>query len=104
MDLAQYILVHLNLHCFSPVGDHKGTSILRREPTSPGLISILAGLKELLMKCDIWVWIIYVNEFSFRSKLLAFCLVFGFPLSLSAEVSYGCHLCNRSYTFRKLIK
>lgn len=77
--------------------DCKGVRILRRELTSPGLISILAGLKKLLMKCDIWVWIIYVNEFSFRSKLLAFCPVFGFPLSLRAKDSYGCHLCNQLF-------
>lgn len=82
----------------------KGVSILRRELTSPALISILAGLKELLMTSDIWVWIIYVDEFSFRSKLLAFCPVFSFPLSLSAKDSYGCHLCNRFCWFRKLFK
>lgn len=94
---TQDLLVHLNCHCSSPFIGSKGVSILTQELTSPGLISILGELKELLMECDIWAWIIYVNEFSFRSDLLAFCLVFDFPLSLSATNSYGCHLCNQVF-------
>lgn len=63
---TQDLLVHLNCHCFSPFRGSKGVSILTQELTFPGLISILGELKELLMECDIWAWIIYVYESSFR--------------------------------------
>lgn len=78
--------------------------ILTQELTSPGLISIVGEQRELLMECDIWAWIIYVNEFSFRSDLLAFCLVFDFPLSLSATNSYGWYLCSQlSLSVQKIV-
>lgn len=106
MDLAQCIFVYLNHLGFSPVTGCKGMSILRRELASLGLIWILAGLKELLIDCDIWAWIINVSESSFRSKLLAFCLVFGFPLSLGAVNSYVAAYVHANCIcwFRKLFK
>lgn len=80
-------------------------SILRIEFVSSSLISVLAGLKELLMECGIYAWIIYVSNSSSRSKLLAFCLVFGFPLSLRAMNSYvATYVANCFCWFRKLLK
>lgn len=78
-------------------------SILTQELSSPGLISILGELKELLMECDIWAWIIYGNEFSSRSDLLAFCLVFDFSPFLwlppmHATVSVSSENCFSNYT------
>lgn len=94
---TQDLLLHFNCHCLAPSRGSKAMATLTQELPSPGLISSLAELGELLMECDIWAWIIYVNGFSFRSHLLAFCLVFDFPLLLSATNSFGCHLCNQLF-------